>query len=79
MKLSRLLMCFVILALVGCAQGVIPQGQAPYPPYSPENNGNMRTLSGPLTVAENVQMALISFHRFKRRCRLLRGAIEQTL
>ena len=32
MKLSRLLICFSILALVGCAQGIIPQGQAPYTP-----------------------------------------------
>jgi hypothetical protein len=46
MKFSRLLMCFVILALVGCAQGVIPQSQAPYPPYSPENNGNIHEHGG---------------------------------
>jgi hypothetical protein len=46
MKLSRLLVCFVILALVGCAQSVIPQGQAPYPPFSPENNGNTHEHGG---------------------------------
>jgi hypothetical protein len=46
MKLTGLLTCFVILALVGCAQGIIPQSQAPYTPYSPENNGNMHEHGG---------------------------------
>jgi hypothetical protein len=44
MKFSKLFMSFVILALVGCAQGVIPQSQAPYPPY--ENNGNIHEHGG---------------------------------
>ncbi len=36
----------VMLALAGCAEGVISQGQAPYAPYSPENYGNMRDSGG---------------------------------
>jgi hypothetical protein len=28
----------VVLALAGCAQGTTGQAQAPYAPYSPENN-----------------------------------------
>jgi hypothetical protein len=35
----RLAALFVLLVLVGCAQGVTGQAQAPYAPYSPENNG----------------------------------------
>jgi hypothetical protein len=46
MKLSKLLICFSILALVGCAQGTIPQGQAPYTPYLPENNGTVPERGG---------------------------------
>ncbi len=36
----------VILTLVGCAQGPTSQGQAPYPPYSPDNHGNMHDRGG---------------------------------
>ncbi len=32
---------FVMLALTGCAQAVAGQGQAPYPPHPPQNNGNI--------------------------------------
>jgi hypothetical protein len=41
MKLSRLVVCFVISALVGCAQQVVPQDQASHAPNAPENSGNM--------------------------------------
>jgi hypothetical protein len=37
---------FVMLALAGCAQGVTGRAQAPYAPYSPENNGNMHDSGG---------------------------------
>ena len=37
----RLAALFVVLALAGCAQGVTDQAQAPYPPYPPENTGNV--------------------------------------
>jgi len=30
----------VMLALAGCAEGAISQGQTRYAPYSPENYGN---------------------------------------
>jgi hypothetical protein len=36
----------VVLALTGCAQGTTGQAQAPYAPYSPENNGNMHDSGG---------------------------------
>jgi hypothetical protein len=43
---TRLAALFVMLALAGCAQGVTGQAQAPYAPYSPENNGNMHDSGG---------------------------------
>jgi hypothetical protein len=42
----RLAALFVLLALVGCAQGVTGQAQAPYAPYSSENKGNMHDSGG---------------------------------
>jgi hypothetical protein len=36
----------VMLAVAGCAEGVILQGQAHYAPYSPENYGNARDSGG---------------------------------
>jgi hypothetical protein len=30
----------IMLALAGCAEGAISQGQTHYAPYSPENYGN---------------------------------------
>jgi len=46
MKLrGALALTVVILALGGCAQRPIAQGQAPYAPYS-DNNRNMRDSGG---------------------------------
>jgi hypothetical protein len=45
-KLNRIFMCFVILALVGCAQPMVRQDQAPYTPNAPANNGNMSEHGG---------------------------------
>ena len=39
---KRLAAIFVMLALVGCAQGVTSQ----YAPYSPENDANFRDRGG---------------------------------
>ena len=36
----------VMLALAGCAEGAISQGQTRYAPYSPENYGDTRDRSG---------------------------------
>jgi hypothetical protein len=36
----------VMLALAGCAEGVVSEGQTRYAPYSPENYGNMRDSGG---------------------------------
>lgn len=36
----------VMLALAGCAEKVISQGQARHAPYSPEDAGNMRDSGG---------------------------------
>ena len=43
MRSSWLLMSFVILALIGCAQ---PQGQAPYTPNLPGSDANMHEHGG---------------------------------
>ena len=43
---SGLVAIFVLLALAGCAERVISQGQSRYAPYSPENSGNMRDGGG---------------------------------
>jgi hypothetical protein len=37
---------FIILALVGCAQGPRSQGQAPYAPYSPDSNEDVHDRGG---------------------------------
>jgi len=42
----RLAALLVMLALAGCAEGAISQGQTRYAPYSPENYGNMRDSGG---------------------------------
>lgn len=36
----------VMLAVAGCAEGVISQDRARYAPYSPENYGNVRDSGG---------------------------------
>ena len=43
--LGPLALALVILALGGCAQRPMTQGQAPYAPYS-DNNGNTHDRSG---------------------------------
>ena len=35
---SRVAALFVVLVLAGCAPGVAGQAEAPYSPYSPDNN-----------------------------------------
>ena len=35
---SRVAALFVVLVLTGCAPGVADQAEAPYSPYSPDNN-----------------------------------------
>jgi hypothetical protein len=42
----RLVTVFVILALTGCVQVATEPGQAPYAPYSPDNNGSMHDRGG---------------------------------
>ena len=39
-------MSFVILALIGCAQGMPAQGQAPYTPNLPGSDANMHEHGG---------------------------------
>ena len=46
MRSSWLLMSFVILALIGCAQGMPPQGHAPYTPNLPGSDANMHEHGG---------------------------------
>jgi hypothetical protein len=46
MRSSWLLMSCVILALIGCAQGMPPQGQAPYTPNLPGSDANMHEHGG---------------------------------
>ena len=47
MKLLRpLALALVILALGGCAQRPMTQGQAPYAPYSPDSNENVHDRGG---------------------------------
>jgi PBP1b-binding outer membrane lipoprotein LpoB len=43
---SLLAALLIALVLTGCAQGTRGQAQAPYAPYSPENNGNMHDSGG---------------------------------
>ena len=43
---SLLAALFIALVLTGCAQGTTGQAQAPYAPYSLENNRNMHDSGG---------------------------------
>jgi hypothetical protein len=43
---SLLAALLIALALAGCTQETTGQAQAPYAPYSPENNGNMHDSGG---------------------------------
>ena len=36
----------VMLALAGCAEGAVSQGQTPYAPRSPANDGDIRERGG---------------------------------
>jgi hypothetical protein len=46
MRSSWLLMSFLILALIGCAQAMPPQGQGPYTPKLPRSDANMHEHGG---------------------------------
>jgi len=43
---KQLAAILVMLALAGCIEGVVAQGQMRSAPYSPENYGNMRDSGG---------------------------------
>jgi hypothetical protein len=40
-RYSWLIALFVLLALAGCAKGILGQAGAPYPPHQPANHGSI--------------------------------------
>jgi hypothetical protein len=51
MRSSWFLMSFVILALIGCVQGMPPQGQAPYTQFAREQREYARAAAGMVAAA----------------------------
>ena len=65
---------FVILALAGCAQVAAEQGQQPYTPYPPANNGEYPATGAVMAAEEMVVSGCSTLNRTSPdRCTEARG------